>query len=144
MSTVKLERRKLPRIRCSDPIWWRQLATDAHLMGWLLETSADGAAFIIRTSTTPRVGRLIQLNRTDPEIRRSRPRHAVIRRIEEIHDDLILVAVQFVARRPPVKPRAFDAQIEPREQITIVPSAAMSSLIRRAAHVGHEATARAA
>lgn len=90
-------RRTEPRRRCSDPLWWRAEVRDDYRVGWLLERSSTGAAFVIRDAWPPNVTDLLEVHVWHAPDDRSRGRGFVVHRVRPVHDDLYLVAGRFVA-----------------------------------------------
>ena len=89
-------RRREPRRRCSDPLWWRAEARDDYRVGWLLERSASGAAFVIRDAWPPNVTDRLDVHVWHAPDGRRQGRGFVVHRVRPVHDDLYLVAGKFV------------------------------------------------
>ena len=97
------EQRSALRTPRSGPIWWKEGLRGDTTCGWLLEHSTTGAAFLVRGRTLPLAGTRIQTS--DHAIANSPDlvREAFVRRVEPVHSDLHLVAIQFAdgpVRRP--------------------------------------------
>lgn len=90
------ERRHEPRRRCSDPIWWRAEQRDDYRVGWLLERSGLGAAFVVRDAWPPNVTDLLDVHVWHAPDDGRRGRGFVVHRVRPVHDDLYLVAGRFV------------------------------------------------
>ncbi|MCG8406783.1 MAG: hypothetical protein MI923_16425 [Phycisphaerales bacterium] len=91
----KTERRGSPREWRSQPIWWME-STDGQLrQGWLIESSADGAAFLFRGAGSPLSGNRIVASTLDPREAGKPMREAVVTRVEPVHADLVLMATSF-------------------------------------------------
>jgi hypothetical protein len=89
------ERRHDPRRRCSDPIWWRAEQRDEHRVGWLLERSSQGAAFVVRDAWPPNVTDLLEVHVWHGPDGRRPGRGFVVHRVKPIHADMYLVAGRF-------------------------------------------------
>lgn len=64
-------------------------------MGWLLEQSETGCAFAWRGSVLPSVGNLIEVNvQLTGDV--SETRNAIVKRVETVHDNITIIALQFV------------------------------------------------
>ncbi|MBK8266982.1 MAG: hypothetical protein IPK83_01205 [Planctomycetes bacterium] len=87
-----VEGRRSPRVWQSGPVWWREALQGESNIGWMLESSDSGAAFLVRGAAKPLAGIRIYTNRDEGD---ERNRDALVRRVESIHSDLCLVAVQF-------------------------------------------------
>ncbi|MEZ6232647.1 MAG: hypothetical protein R3B68_00510 [Phycisphaerales bacterium] len=92
----EVERRREVRRRCSDPIFWRADRRDEYRVGWLLERSANGAAFVIRDAYPPNVTDLLEVHVWRLPDGRRAGRGFVVHRVRPIHEDLCLVAGKFV------------------------------------------------
>lgn len=91
----KTERRSSPREWRSQPIWWAESADCQLRQGWLIERSADGAAFLFRGAGSPLPGTPIRTSTTDPRRADEPMREALVRRVEPVHADLVLMATSF-------------------------------------------------
>ena len=89
------ERRRDERRRCSDPIWWRAEEREDYRVGWLLERSSSGAAFVVRDAWPPSVTDLLEVHVWHGPDGRRRGRGFVVHRVRPIHDDMYLVAGRF-------------------------------------------------
>lgn len=89
------ERRHDQRRRCSDPIWWRVEQRDDHRVGWLLERSTHGAAFVVRDAWPPNVTDLLEVHVWHGPDGRRPGRGFVVHRVKPIHADMYLVAGRF-------------------------------------------------
>lgn len=95
------ERRREERKRCSDPLWWRAERREDYRVGWLLERSAQGAAFVVRDSWPPNVTDLLEVHVWHGPDGRRKGRGFVVHRVRPVHDDLYLVAGRFVSLEDP-------------------------------------------
>lgn len=119
-STV--EHREEARESCADPVWWRCERAREARVGWLLERSPGGAAFVMRDDLPPPKGAAIEIFAWLPgSADGRRGRLGFVRRVELVHDNLYLVAVQLFRYRtstqdglPPRSLRA--ALVEPYER----------------------------
>jgi len=96
------ERRLEDRRRCSDPIWWRAEERDEYRVGWLLERSGTGAAFVVRDAWPPNVTDLLEVHVWHGPDGRRRGKGFVVHRVKPVHADLYLVAGRFVPLEEPV------------------------------------------
>lgn len=96
------ERRVEDRRRCSDPIWWRAEERDDYRVGWLLERSSHGAAFVVRDTWPPNVTDLLEVHVWHGPDGRRRGKGFVVHRVKPVHADLYLVAGRFVPLEEPV------------------------------------------
>jgi len=90
------EKRRAARTRRSEALFWRRPWQREFAMGWTLEASDDGVAFAWRGAVAPPPGRLIEVQRhvarpDDP------PEVAVVRRTTHAHDDLVIIAAEFLS-----------------------------------------------
>lgn len=97
------ERRREDRRRCSDPIWWRAEERDEYRVGWLLERSGHGAAFVVRDSWPPSVTDLLEVHVWHGPDGRRKGRGFVVHRVRPVHADLYLVAGKFVPIEDPAE-----------------------------------------
>lgn len=96
------ERRHEDRRRCSDPLWWRAEERDEYRVGWLLERSSHGAAFVVRDTWPPNVTDLLEVHVWHGPDGRRRGKGFVVHRVKPVHADLYLVAGRFVPPEEPV------------------------------------------
>lgn len=94
------ERREEARESCSDPVWWRCERAREARVGWLLERSPGGAAFVMRDDLPPLKGSAVEIFTWLPgSAGGRRGRLGFVRRVEQVHDNLYLVAVQLFRYR---------------------------------------------
>lgn len=96
------DRRAEERRTCADPVWWRCERTPESRVGWMLEKSDGGTAFVMRDQNPPKPGMAVELFGWMPAqsgVGR-RGRLGFVRRVETVHDDLYVVAVQHFRYRP--------------------------------------------
>lgn len=118
------EHREEARESCSDPVWWRCERAREARVGWLLERSPGGAAFVMRDDLPPLKGAAIEIFAWMPSSADGRRgRLGFVRRVQQVHDNLYLVAVQLFRYRtstedgtPPRGLRA--ALVEPYERLS--------------------------
>ena len=104
------EKRRSERVRRSDALFWRIRDVGEYDMGWLLEASDEGLAFAWRGSVLPSEGSIIDVQMCPPGTWKSGI--AEVRRVEIVHDDLVVIGVEHVSRTPP-KPHAQAAEVKP-------------------------------
>ncbi len=107
------ERRREDRRRCSDPIWWRAEERDEYRVGWLLERSGLGAAFVVRDSWPPSVTDLLEVHVWHGPDGRRKGRGFVVHRVRPVHADLYLVAGRFVPLDEPAETHTASAHCTP-------------------------------
>lgn len=93
--TASKEQRRFPREWRSQPIWWRQPLNGEMQNGWMVDGSAEGAAFIYRGTHAPLSGTRIETSNNDPRETRIEMKDALVRRVNRLHGDLFLVAAQY-------------------------------------------------
>lgn len=123
------ERRREERRRCSDPIWWRAEQRDDYRVGWLLERSSCGAAFVVRDAWPPNVTDLLEVHVWHGPDGRRRGRGFVVHRVRPIHADLYLVAGRFAPLEEGTA-REGTARVE-------VPAEAIASVALAGAQIEH-------
>lgn len=128
------ERRREDRRRCSDPIWWRAEQRDDYRVGWLLERSSCGAAFVVRDAWPPNVTDLLEVHVWHGPDDRRRGRGFVVHRVRPIHADLYLVAGRF-APLEGAGEQAGAAQVEVRTEADEPVALADAQIEHRPLHV---------
>ncbi len=117
------EHREEARESCADPVWWRCERAREARVGWLLERSPGGAAFVMRDDLPPPKGAAIEIFAWLPgSADGRRGRLGFVRRVQQVHDNLYLVAVQLFRYRTSTEdgtpPRALRAAlVEPYERV---------------------------
>ncbi len=121
------EKRRSPRERRSDAIFWRLVGQTEYDMGWILEASDDGLAFAWRGDAAPPRGSIVEVHRGggaggggDEGCERgrfddltSKPERALVRRSTLAHDDLAIIAVQIIPEMSAAK-GACEVALKPR------------------------------
>lgn len=107
-----MERRSEKRRKRSEPVWWKGGARDRKV-GWLLERSARGAAFISLGRRVPRIAEPVEFSTWSPETKKWTSVRGYVRRVQRVHGDLFLVGVFCVVDRPRIVKRAAAARQRP-------------------------------
>ncbi len=94
------DRRAWRRQECAGSIWWKSAPDSQFNESWLIERSTEGAAFLTRQPCTPSRGADIVASRTEPKSPDCQTQPATIKRVDHIHADMFLVAVQFRPTKP--------------------------------------------
>lgn len=89
------ELRSSPRHRRSEAIFWKLPWFATYEMGWLLEASESGCAFAWRGAVVPALGSRVDVD-LEPASSTASTRAARVQRVELVHDDLVLIACEFV------------------------------------------------
>ncbi len=99
MTAERFNQRRAPRVRGSDALTWRLRGAPRFEMGWTLERSIDGLAFVWRGGDIPRPGAIIEFAPGEgPGLHESSC--AVVRHATRCHDDLRILGVEFLRLRP--------------------------------------------
>lgn len=93
--TPASEKRLALRSARSGPIWWKEGLRGDVVFGWMLEHSRLGAAFLARGAGMPLAGTKIQTSDEAHASANELSRDAFVKRVEPIHADLYLVAIQY-------------------------------------------------
>ncbi len=101
----EFERRSEKRRKRSEPVWWRAGARGEKI-GWLLERSARGAAFISVGEKEPRVAEPLDVKCWSPECGCWRTLRGYVRRVQRLHDGLFLVGMFCLIDRPRLRREA--------------------------------------
>lgn len=101
-STPAREKRLALRSARSGPIWWKEGLRGDVVFGWMLEHSRLGAAFLARGAGMPLAGTKIQTSDETHASANELCRDAFVKRVEPIHADLYLVAIQYADNPVPV------------------------------------------
>lgn len=101
----ELERRSDSRRQASEPIWWRTGGSEGRL-GWLLEQSPRGGAFIGLGSGAPKVAEPLEIHRWSAERGDWITVYGYVRRVQRVHGDMFLVGMFQVVDRPRMALRA--------------------------------------
>lgn len=118
------EERRQSRSRRADALEWRRSVSAPARTGWLLESSADGLAFVWRGVDPPRPSSVIELQ-LDAGHPNARWEQSVVRHITNVHGDLCVVGVELLRFRDfppapaatlPTLPRTpqSESMVEPR------------------------------
>ena len=94
-SVQEREQRRTERTHRCEALLWGYDPTEQREIGWLLESSDEGFAFVRRGVAPPRLGELIHAH-VDGAPNGVSPRLAIVRRTLRVHDDLWLIACQSV------------------------------------------------
>lgn len=104
-----LDRRGEKRKRCSEPVWWN-CGARSRKVGWLLERSPRGAAFISLGSRAPRIAEPVEVSTWSPEDRKWSTVRGYVRRVQHIHGDLYLIGMFCLVDRPRIVERTARAR----------------------------------
>ncbi len=77
------------------PIWWRNVDEDEFGRGWLLESHAEGAAFLYE-GTAPQPNTAIVTSTSDPASLEDSGTPVLVRKVDHIQDDMFLVATEYM------------------------------------------------
>ncbi len=94
-----LEKRMESRRHTNGLLLWRPSSSDEFRTAVALEESDRSLAFALRGHPTPAPGLLLEVQRDMDGLGRT-PKKAVVRRSRLAHDDLAIVAVEFVSMSP--------------------------------------------
>lgn len=110
LNTTGVDHRRDIRTRISEFIECRWDPADIFHLGWVLESSQSGLAFAWRGDNAPPVDAIIDV-RDDALPVGAACCQAVVRRSSVVHDDLNVVALEFLSFSPfPPQPQALPAQ----------------------------------
>ncbi len=99
MAEFVLERRSDKRRERSEPIWWA-CGTRERKVGWLLERSARGAAFISVGRRAPRVAEKLEVSSWSADTGEWHTIRGYVRRVQRVHGDLYLIGMFCLVDRP--------------------------------------------
>lgn len=123
------EKRRSPRQRRSDAIFWRMLGQSEYDMGWILESSADGLAFAWRGDSVPPRGSIVEVHRGrgsggegNGDDLTTKPERALVRRSRIAHEDLAVIAVQIIPDAEEITKAVSEVAIKPRLRRRHAPS----------------------
>ncbi len=91
------ERRDAVRFPCGGPIWWKGPQGTTFAVGWLIERSTEGVAFLTRGKIDVVEGERVQVSTNDPTDVSFETQPGLVSRTNHVHADLYLVAAQLSA-----------------------------------------------
>lgn len=91
MMLNQAEQRNEPRIDSTSPIWYRGMSDRDFRIGWMLECSDSGVAFLIRGEDPPELGATMSYSVGPPG---ETTTVATVRRVNNVHRDVYVVAAQ--------------------------------------------------
>jgi len=98
MQDEPTNRRRQKRTRSNDTMFWKRPEDESYQLALTLETSKDGMAFAWRGDDAPKTGTVIHIQ-LSPSKLNDKPKHAVVRRVNHAHEDLVIIAVERLSNR---------------------------------------------
>lgn len=93
------EKRAWDRVAATGPVWWKGPQHDKFQLGWLVDRSPGGLAFLFKGNPSQIMGERLQLSTTMPTEPDFQVEEARVARVQHVYADVSLIAAQLRPRR---------------------------------------------